>query len=74
MKIDLSALYFKKSIATGSFGANEILKLDYTADRSKLGRLPAHVLGHDHHLVDDGVDLKVVQIAVLVGVVQPEHD
>ena len=43
-------------------------------DRPELLGLPAGVLGHGHHLVDDGVHLLLVQEPVLVRVVHPEHD
>ena len=43
-------------------------------DRPELLGLPAGVLRHRHHLVDDGVHLLLVQEPVLVRVVHPEHD
>ena len=43
-------------------------------DRPELLGLPPGVLGHGHHLVDDGVHLLLVQVAILVSVVHPEHN
>ena len=41
---------------------------------SELLRLPANILRHGHHLVDDGVHLILIQKTILVCVVHPEHD
>ena len=49
-------------------------KLIIITDRPELLGLPAGVLRHGHHLVDDGVHLLLVQEPVLVRVVHPEHD
>ncbi len=45
-----------------------------TTHRFELGHVPAEVLGDVHHLVDDALHLLTVEVAVPVGVVQPEHN
>ena len=49
-------------------------KLIIITDRPELLGLPAGVLRHGHHLVDDGVHLLLVQEPVLVSIVHPEHN
>jgi hypothetical protein len=45
-----------------------------TTYRPQLRDVPAQILCHRHHLVNDGVGLDFVQHAVAVRVVEPEHD